>query len=129
MRPSSSRWPGRRPGSARRRSGRCHAPRPPAGCARSASARWELRLLGEVPEGGLALLDPDAAVELEHAQVRHRLADGGPAHEPGDVVPRARPLHMRRDVPSGVWAVAQDVYDLVETLPVVLAQLLEPAVQ
>ena len=48
---------------------------------------------------GSPSLTCDHAVDLERAQVRHRLADGRPAHEPCDVVPRSRPLHVRRRCP------------------------------
>ena len=40
-----------------------------------------------------------------------------------------RPLHVRRDIPGAVGAVAQDGDDLFETVPMVLAQLFETAVQ
>ena len=72
------------------------ADRPAArGDAQSAS-------VGERPERGLAVLDLDDPVDLEHPQVRHGLAHRGAAHEAGDVVPRPRPLHVRRDLPGAV---------------------------
>ena len=87
------------------------------------------RSVGERPRGGLAVLDPDDPVDLEHPEVRHGLAHRGPAHEAGDVVPRPRPLHVRRDLPGGVRPVPQDGDHLAEAVPVVLAKLLEPGLQ
>ena len=119
--------------------GRSGAP----GCAPSASVRWERRprrpdgvqprrpvsergVLGQGPEGRLAVLDLHHAVDLEDAQVRDRFPDGGPSHEARDVVPGPGPLHVLGDVPGAVRTLPQNGDHLAETLPVVLAQLLQP---
>ena len=55
-----------------------------------------------------------------------RLADGGSAHEPVDLVPRSRPVHAGRDLPRGVVAGAHRVDDLDEPVLVVGADLEQP---
>src|SRR5271155_4041207 len=93
------------------------------------SKRCWSALHSQRPQCRLAVLDLYQTIDLEETQVRHGLAHGGPPHEPRDVVPGTGPLHMLRHVPGGTRPLPQNGDVLAETLPVVLAQLLQTGVQ